>query len=43
MSCASSSPAFPDGAKTVQSLDFNEFVDTSFLKRTEQEDVGGRR
>jgi hypothetical protein len=31
------------GAKTVQSFNFNEFVDPSFLKRVEQEGVGARR
>jgi NitT/TauT family transport system substrate-binding protein len=33
----------PDGNKTLQSLNLNDFADSSFLKRIEQEGVGARR
>lgn len=33
----------PDGHKTLQGLNLNDFVDGSFLKRIEQEGVGARR
>ena len=33
----------PDGNKTLQNLNLSDFVDTSFLKRVEQEGVGPRR
>ena len=33
----------PDGNKTLQNLNLNDFADTSFLKRVEQEGIGARR
>jgi hypothetical protein len=33
----------PDGNKTLQSLNLSDFVDSSFLKRVEQEGAGARR
>lgn len=33
----------PDGGRTLQNLNLGEFVDSSFLRRVEQEGVGARR
>ena len=33
----------PDGNKTLQNLNLNDFADSSFLKRVEQEGLAPRR
>jgi hypothetical protein len=33
----------PDGNRTLQNLNLAEFVDSSFLRRVEQEGTGARR